>query len=363
MLVFIRRIIFLLNALVFLSLVLAAMAGYISPERWWLPGFFGLTYPVWLIANMVFILFWFLVHKRQIWLSILSLIVAWPAMVHSFAFHPFEKQDLENGIKIMTYNVRNFDLYNWQSNLENREKILQMLEGEMPDILCLQEYYTELSGKFENLQTLKKRLELPYHAMHHTFSISAEKHFGQVIFSRYPILSRGIIEFPESPNNACIFADLLIPGDTIRVFNVHLQSIQLGTEGETAVEEMIYKQRTDWQRSKYVFSKLRRGFVQRAGQARILRAAILSSPYKVLLCGDFNDTPASYTYAQLSGELQDAFLKKSFGIGSTFAGNIPALRIDYIFTDPDFHIAGFKRIRHAVSDHYPLLCTIKTESE
>ncbi len=356
MLALLRKLLIAFNGLAFLALILAFLAGYVSPNMWWLPGFFGLTYPVWLLVNIFFLIFWFFIYKRYLWLSLFGLILSWPVFQHFFAFHPFAEQIMDDGVKIMTYNVRNFDLYNWKSNIENREKILSLLEKENPDILCLQEYYTELSGKFENLQTLKKRLNLPYHAMHRTFSINAEKHFGQVIFSRYPILEKGIIEFPESPNNACIFADITIGEDTVRVFNVHLQSIQLGTEGETAVEEMIYKQRTDWQRSRYVLSKLKKGFILRATQAEVLEAAIQQSPLEVLVCGDFNDTPASYTYARLSDELKDAFLEKSFGIGATFAGRIPWLRIDYIFTDPDFLIKGFKRIPFAVSDHYPLVC-------
>lgn len=354
------RILLLVNVALIVPLLLSYLATYVSPERFWLFSIFGLTYPIWLIANLFFILLWAFTKKWYLWFSILAIIVGWSHARHFFATEVFSDQHMNDGAKLMTFNVRNFDLYNWKHNKENRDKILSMLNAQDPDILCLQEYYTEMSGEFENLQTLKKQLSLPYHAMHHTYSINQEKHFGQVIFSRYPVIDKGIIEFEQSPNNACIYADIVMMDDTFRLFNVHLQSIQLGSEGETAVEEMIYQQKTNWESSKYILAKLRRGFTMRSQQASVLRAAINRSPYKVLVCGDFNDTPVSYTYGQLSDGLQDAFLQKSVGVGATFSGRIPWLRIDYILADPDIEISGFERVGASLSDHYPLVATFKT---
>jgi endonuclease/exonuclease/phosphatase family metal-dependent hydrolase len=82
------------------------------------------------------------------------------------------------------------------------------------------------------------------------------------------------------------------------------------------------------------------------------------SPYPNLFCGDLNDVPNSYAYFQVKGKMQDAFLKKGFGIGRTFSALSPTLRIDYIMADPTFRIRQFKRIVKEYSDHYMLVADV-----
>jgi endonuclease/exonuclease/phosphatase family metal-dependent hydrolase len=101
--------------------------------------------------------------------------------------------------------------------------------------------------------------------------------------------------------------------------------------------------------------KLKRGVVIRSVQADIISSLVADSPYPVVLAADLNDVPNSYTYFTVRGSLQDAFLQKGYGLGRTFRGLSPTLRIDYIFADPRLRVRQFKRVKKDYSDHYMLV--------
>ena len=110
------------------------------------------------------------------------------------------------------------------------------------------------------------------------------------------------------------------------------------------------------------FPRLRKGITNRKIQTDIIRQVLGDSPYPVVFCADLNDIPNSYTYFKVKGRMQDAFLKKGFGIGRTFSAISPTLRIDYIFADDHFRIDQFKRIVRNYSDHYMLVADIELKS-
>jgi endonuclease/exonuclease/phosphatase family metal-dependent hydrolase len=104
-----------------------------------------------------------------------------------------------------------------------------------------------------------------------------------------------------------------------------------------------------------VVNKVGGATAMRAEQAEQLRAHILSSPHPVIVCGDFNDTPNSYTYHHIAAGLTDAFEEKGFGLGTTFGGALPMLRIDYLLTDPGIRVHDCRVVRDTEwSDHYPV---------
>ena len=85
---------------------------------------------------------------------------------------------------------------------------------------------------------------------------------------------------------------------------------------------------------------------------------VKKSPYKTILCGDFNDTPVSYCYNRIENELIDAFIESSSGIGSTYIGKFPFNRIDYIFYSNKLQSKEFKTHNIKYSDHKPISCYI-----
>lgn len=344
---------YVVNVLLAIPLLLSYLSVHISPATVWPLAFFGLAYPAFLAINLLFLLVWAILAKRYILISLVAIVLGWNHLLDFWGFNPAAKTP-DSGIKLMTYNVKNFDLYNWSQNRESREVMYSTMEAEAPDILCVQEFYSDKAGRFENIESLKRRLGLPHAHVHNRVTLPNGADFGQATFTRYPIVKEGYIDF-EGTNNLCIYSDLLIDGDTIRVYNVHLQSIYLGNEGETYVQRLLREQDTDVESSKRILLKLKRGYINRAPQANIIAAAIRESPHPVVVCGDFNDTPVSYTYHTLSSGLQDAFREKGWGIGATFAGKIPWLRIDHVLLSEELTVLGYDRIESAGSDHYPVV--------
>ena len=181
------------------------------------------------------------------------------------------------------------------------------------------------------------------------------------IYSRYPLSNKGSINFEESFNGA-IHADLTLPnGELIRVYSVHLQSTRLGKDVKEVLKKdnltTINKKETQ---EKYyrIESKLSSAFAMRAAQAEVVAAHIAQSPHPVIVCGDFNDTPLSYSYRIMARKLKDSFAEKGFGIGSTYAGSLPALRIDYILVGKKFEVYTHKVQNKAISDHYAICSDI-----
>lgn len=347
-----KRLLWLLTILAIIPLLLAYLATRVSPAVWWPLAYFGLLYPVWLLINAVIFILWLFVKPRIALVQVIMVLLGWGHLRHVIGFHIWSQPETTEGIRLITYNVHNFDFYNWKDNQTVRHQIFDFLDDRQPDILCLQEYFTMPGDEHDNQGVLQQQLGLKYHHFYRTTQVKTQE-YGQAMFSRYPMVRKGVISFPHS-RNGCIWADLVIKGDTIRVFNVHLQSIFLQEDEKEAVGRAIREQEADPEESRRVLGKLKQGFIKRAGQADTVGRAIRTSPYPVIVCGDFNDTPVSYAYHQLQKGLQDAFTKKGSIIGSTFAGSIPWLRIDYVLVDKSMEVEAYRRHQVHYSDHFPV---------
>ena len=190
--------------------------------------------------------------------------------------------------------------------------------------------------------------------------IDGDKHFtGSVIFSRFPIIDSGLIRYPRPTlPEALMHADIRLKNRIIRVYTTHLQSVQFGKTDYQKIEQIKEGDEGIVSNSKTIFSKVKKGVINRKTQTDIIRQVLGDSPYPVIFCGDLNDVPNSYTYFKIKGRMQDAFIKKGFGVGRTFSSLSPTLRIDYIFADDHFRIDQFKRIAKKSSDHYMLVSDI-----
>lgn len=343
------------------SLLLSYLAPYANPKEYWLFSFFGLAYPVLLILNVFFLIWWIIRWNNLYWLSLICILIGWMNMKNLFHFG--DSGSKENGIKVLSYNVRLFDLYNWTHNKGTRDKIFSFLKDESADIVCLQEFFQGDSGYFETLDTLIDITKSKDHHVEYTLSRRKTDHWGIATFSKYPIINRGTIRFKTRTNNICIYSDLKIGADTVRVYNMHLQSISFGYADYRFVEAL--KENTDTLdagnieiASKNILRRLKRAFIKRAEQTDKVMQHMASCPYPMIVCGDFNDTPFSYTYHSFSEKLQDAFMESGSGIGSTYLGTFPSYRIDYIFYSKSFTSSGFEVVREELSDHYPTRCYI-----
>ena len=251
-----------------------------------------------------------------------------------------------------------FDLYNWSKNNETRSKIMNNLVEINSDILCLQEFYTsEQKGDFNNVDSLDLLLKMFYHHKEYTTTLRKHDHWGIATFSKYPIIKKGKIVFNTTSNNICIYSDIVTGKDTLRVYNVHLQSVSFSKQDNQFLDDVISEKKNaadEMSNSKSILRRLKRAFLKRTMQVDMIVLHMKLCPYKIVLCGDFNETAASYSYQQLARKLNDAFVEKGLGFGRTYAGKWPKFRIDYILHDKRLKVNKFKRSNETFTDHYPI---------
>ena len=359
----IRRLFYFLNVCVLVVLFLACLSCYVSPSIAWPLSFLGLAFPLIVVLLFVFLVLWAVWRRRIFWVNLVTLILCFPFIRTVFAFHFSAAQ--EQGVKFMSYNVRNFDLYNWSGNKKTRAKIMDLIRKESPDIICLQEFYTD-DDEFRNVEFLRDSLGYKYHYLHTTYdkwykNTSDMKwnhlQWGQAIFSRYEITDTGVVRFDEQGGNQCAYADLSIHGKTLRVYDNHLQSIHLGYDDYDTIEELSENQNTQWYRVRNILRKMKHAFAKRADQARLVHEHVSKYQGQKIVCGDFNDSPVSYTYHTMSSGLQDAFIIRGKGFGQSFDTKLGFFRIDFILPDPSIQINSYRSIHRTYSDHFPVVVT------
>lgn len=355
----INRIFTLLNHLAVLALLCSYLASEVTPEKFWYLAFFGILYPVFLIVNVCFVVFWLLQFKKRFLYSLIIILVGFQSLQRFIQYNNGAEVNStikKERLKVMSYNVRLFDLYNWTKNKETRNKIFDLLTEEAPQIICFQEFYTEDNErKFITLDTLKRFLKADNYQIEYTTNIKTQ-HWGIATFTSLPVINRGKILFETHNNNCCIYTDMLFGEDTIRVYNMHLQSINFKVEEYKFVQKIADEEPTEDEvkYSKGILRRLKRAYVKRAIQADLVAAHIRMCKYPVIVCGDFNDTPFSYAYETISEEMKDAFVESGSGIGSTYFNIFPGYRIDYILYSDEFVSKEYRTIKEKFSDHYPI---------
>lgn len=338
------------------SLILSVSAKYISPALFWIPAFFGLAFPFLFLANILFLLFWVAQFKPVFMIGAAACITGVPTALR---YVQFSRPDstASQPLKVTSYNSMLFDLYNWTHNNERRASILNNLDEIAPDILCLQEFYTsEEKGDYNNTDTVTRLLRLPYHHVEYTTTLRNTDHWGIATFSKFPIINRGRIVFQTKSNNICIYSDVVINKDTVRIYNIHLQSISFSKKDNQFLEEMASDHQVNDRvmGSKNILKRLQRAFLKRSEQVEMIATHMKMCRYRIILCGDFNDTASSYAYERLSENLNDAFISKGNGFGRTYNGKWPQFRIDYILYDKRISCINYKRSKETFTDHYPI---------
>ncbi|MEX1188574.1 MAG: endonuclease/exonuclease/phosphatase family protein [Bacteroidia bacterium] len=365
-----KRLLFLFNLAVVSALLLSILSLFISPETFWMLAFMGLLFPLLLLCNFLFVFIWLFIYPRRAIISGIVLLLCLPQIGALFQFgfqSDVANYKTENDeVKILSFNVRLFDLYNWTDNKTTRNKIIDLVRSVDADIICFQEFFYEDTGSFNTLDTLKRIQKATKVHIGHTAQVKKVNHWGIATFSKYPIVNKGKLEFRDSTDNISIYTDLKINKDTVRVYNLHLESIRFRSEDYKALESITGKKDdTKLGGPQRIIGRMRKAYIRRARQTAIISSHIAESPYPVIVCGDFNDPPSSYSYKQISKKLKDSFRQAGSGFGTTYVGLIPFLRIDYILYSGSFY-EGLKHevIREKLSDHYPIVSVLKKkESE
>jgi endonuclease/exonuclease/phosphatase family metal-dependent hydrolase len=358
-----RRILFIIYLFTVLPLAACYMSQWVSPASFWPLAFLGLLFPVLIVIQFVFILLFLILKSKAIVLPIILILFGWTSITHTFQVSwPVSKPAVENkSIKVMTYNVRLFDIAHYWSGLKDQsEGIFSYVNEQKPDILCFQEFALQDPGKF-SIEFIKSKLaSLPFSAVEFNFTSQNRKH-GLAIFSRYPIIHSGHEHFADT-KNMMLYADILIDTDTIRVYNNHLESIHFDRDEFQWIDTTANKTRIPRDKITEIINRMKGAYVKRATQADIVRKNIDSSPYQVIVCGDFNDTPVSYTTHKIGSNLYDSFRSGGQWLGITFPNVKAPLRIDYILHSKEMVSSNYQTGKIKFSDHRPVSCRIRVGS-
>lgn len=337
----------LVTFLSFIAAVAGFATGHMSPEgKEWI-SFPGLVMLPVLSVNLLLFGGWCVVRSRWAFIPLGALLLN-GGFVISMSQVKILSKNLPAGkesIKMITYNVNNFN----SDGINQLLNISDWLKEEDPDIVCLQECSSEHSLPMDSIA--KSLFFLPYYCSTRSVTPSA----GLVIFSKYPILRFESILYPESRNQS-LFAVLEIDGDSVRLFNNHFQ-----TTSVNAVRPRLHQAHADNNAKEeaeaafHMAFEMKKNFVLRANQADYIRRMIDGGKGPVLVCGDFNDTPASYVYRKVKGDLTDGFRDAGSGYGYTFRQLKKMFRIDYILYSPDFKGISYDSPDLVYSDHNPVV--------
>lgn len=309
-----------------------------------------MIYPVLLFINILFALFWLSYHLPYTLISIIVCAIGYSHIPKILNISGDNARKSAKEINVASFNTSNgLLLYNPKKAKQEKgkEQMGNFLKtfGKI-DVFCLQETQGFMQDIMtENFVTLNKH---------------QVKSKGAIIYTKHPIVNKGEIDF-GSKTNSCLWADVKIGIDTVRVYSIHLHSNHITRNAELMAKSDINDENT-WKHLHTIINKYRNYSQKRSGQVKLVKSHLAKSPHPVIIGGDLNDTPMSYTYAQLSEGLKDCFKEQGNGFAQTFAGVIPFLRIDYILVDPTFNIKSHKIVKEKYSDHYPIIASLQIKS-
>ncbi|WP_394907243.1 endonuclease/exonuclease/phosphatase family protein [uncultured Mesonia sp.] len=328
-----NKLVFFINTLVALALLLAYLLPYIPPVTFPFLSVLSLGLPIFFLLNFIFVIYWLLGLKRQVFLSLLIILIGFNHLLSLYKIRSLEAEvDPQKAISLMTFNVRQFNVYDWLPQPNLKARIGEFIAQEDPDILLFQEYNHQQAP------------DLSQYAYSYLPVLKGKA--SQAIYSKYPIINRASADFKNTGNNA-LYADLVIKEDTIRVFNIHLESLKINP----SVKELQKENREQ------LITRVGRSFRKQQQQTEQILALVNQSHYPSIVAGDLNNSAFSYVYRRLSENFNDAFKMAGEGFGKTFVFDFIPLRIDVILTSPAFKIIDFKNYSEQLSDHYPIKST------
>ena len=345
----------LLTLLLAVLLLMAYAAPIVDPNDIWVFALLGLGAPVLYLLNVAAALYWMLRWKGYFFIPVVVLLFGIGNM--SLFFRPSLRKHYDGvesekpAFTIVSYNVEGFlNPHNGRSEMDT---VSSLILAQKPDIVCIQEYQTTARMTNETIDNLLHPLN--NRRVHYAIPSRSNPGtgWGVAIYTRYPVLRDEFVQF-EGSANCLMMADLVIKRDTVRVLNCHLQTTSLSHSDRQFMTPEEFVQADNEQKKKRVkgiLVKLRGNYRIRAVQADTVASIIAASPYPVIVCGDFNDTPMSYAYRTVKGDLIDAFTQKGHGQSNTYRGLMNMLRIDYVLHDERFRTVSYSSPDSDISDH------------
>ncbi|MFS4456664.1 endonuclease/exonuclease/phosphatase family protein [Maribacter sp. 2304DJ31-5] len=330
---FFHKIVYTINAIFALFLLLACIVPYIPSASF---SFLSLAVPLLVILNAIFVVYWGMVRFKLLWFSVIALVIGYFSLGSFVEFsRSREENKIEKDVKVMSFNVRGFNKRNDIARPTVFEEIKHLIDNEKPDVICFQEI---------SFQKIKEFVDYPYRFLEHRKGKSS-----QGILSKFPMVKKGFLDFPETSNGGG-YADIVVENDTIRIYNLHLESLRIRPG-------MIKREKSD-----RLFKRLRYSFSKQQEQVAFFRENADSCPYGKIVCGDFNNTQFSYAYRTIKGDMSDTFSEKGNGYGKTIKFWCFPLRIDFILANPNMEVLSHKNYNLRLSDHEPVMASLKLGS-
>jgi endonuclease/exonuclease/phosphatase family metal-dependent hydrolase len=327
-----------LTVLTFIAYILPFLAPKVFPFL----SVFTLMLPLMLTFNFLFFLYWLFQVKRQMLLSGLVLLLGITFISKFYKFSETNIEEEPEDFKLLSYNVRMFNLFEWLPRADVADSIMAFVKEQNPDIVCFQEY-----AALDNV-------DFKQYKYRYVFTNQVRYKSGQAIFSKFPIINKGEITFPNSVNNV-IFADIKKGKDTLRVYSMHLQSVKISPDIHETMDE---------QRSKVIFKRMSEAFKQQQHQAELVGKHKSECHYPMIICGDLNNSAYSYVYRSIKGKMNDAFEEAGSGFGKSYNYKYYPARIDYIFTDKKLQVKEYSTFDNFFnSDHFPIMTRLAFEEE
>ena len=329
------------------ALLLSYLALFFNPTDFRLPMFFGLYFIPILLLNLLVLLIALLKYRRALLIPVIALI---PTLFLADRFVKFGREEQAvsgKPVKVLTYNVGRYSAGGRRVTAnESVSNIRRLLAEQDADIVCLQEFAVPDTTAMSTYLP-----EYPYRAKH---LFKGNRYFGNLTLSRYPIRHVESLTFPDS-RNLSLVTDIDIAGQSVRVYNCHLESYSISF---TALVKRLFRKSHFTDEMAQVHGKMREATRRRSSQVDALLSSEAASPYPNLVCGDFNDTPISYTYHRLIQTKKDSFAEAGTGFGATYSVLWPMLRVDYILLPQEYTADRYETLRVPWSDHYPVTTLI-----
>ena len=352
----------------------ACLVPFLSAGTHWLVALLGLIFPLLFVGLLTFLLYWLFRKSKWVFICIAALAISWQQITAMLGLHfnkKFVAAKATENIRVLSWNLSSWGGTNRMRKAGGADsyqnEMIAIIKDVQADVLCFQEYpFFKYLKEQDSIPTALK--EIGYQYMHLAKYKYTKKLYRSTILttvailSKYPITDTATFFYKQREfAEPLVYTDIKINNYSLRIFTAHLQSVRFGEDDYEALHKLKEPGEVSVTESKTVINKLRQAYNNRGLQADFITTKIKESPYPVIICGDFNDVPNSYTYFTVKGNLQDAFLQKGWGFGRTFRYISPTLRIDYILADKKSEIKQFSEIKVPYSDHYPVVADFGME--
>ena len=341
-----------LNLLVVLGMIACAYTSWLPPQEHPHLAYYGLMFPVFMVADSIFVFFW-LIFKWKVTLLPLAGLLICASSVRAYYPLNIPSDPPEGSIKILSYNVMAFGDEKGLSWNEN--PILLYLLHSGADIICLQEARKSIVDSALDSVSL-------FYPYHH-YQLESDNYIA--CFSKFPIDSVSEIEYPSSSNHTFVY-EILMGKDTLLVLNNHMESYKLSLQEKADYKSIIKnyqhpEENNSEEKYQGLTEKLARHDSIRGIQADSVASFLARNQHRnIIACGDLNSTPISYVHHRLTEYLDDAYTRSGNGAGTSYNRYGMYFRIDHILVSPNITAYGAKVDKSIVqSDHYPISCFVK----